>query len=173
METQSIPKQNGIYCSTCGHLNPSWRSECAKCLTKLGSPDKPAYARAQHSTYTHEYDRPGCVTAYAILMGIAAGILGILGLVGGLVGGEVVLGLFVGVMSVLYFFLARGLWQLKNWARILLIVLHGLSIVSGLVRMGIGLSDADPSVTICGAAIGLAISGYIIYWFASHGEYFS
>ena len=34
--------QDGIHCPACGHLNPSWRSQCEQCKMKLLSPDGPA-----------------------------------------------------------------------------------------------------------------------------------
>ncbi|MBN1955977.1 MAG: hypothetical protein JW900_13135 [Anaerolineae bacterium] len=180
MESQPTSTQDGIYCSACGHFNPSWRSECEQCQTKLVSPGKPAYSPS--------YDRPGCVTAYAVILAIAAGLMVVGGLIGGIVmmseeGG--VLGLVVIVVAlgiaVLYFLLARGLWRLKNWARVVIIVLQSLGIVSGLLQI-IGLlsvssspygSQVDPTGAICGGLVGLGLGAYIIYWFASHGEYFS
>jgi hypothetical protein len=87
-------------------------------------------------------------------------------------------------LSVLLFFLGWGLWKLKKWARIIVIVLHSLGVLGSLGSMcGIlGLAYSyepyrhhDPTAAIYGAIVGLAIGGYIIciiYWFASHGEYF-
>jgi hypothetical protein len=129
------------------------------------------------------------VTAYAVLLGISAGLIAIAGLIFGvgMLGDElVVLGLLFIVVAVviaaLYFLLARGLWQLKNWARIIIIVLQGIGLLGSLLQLLLALSayslssygfGTDATTLICGAVVGLAIEGYIIYWFASNGEYFS
>lgn len=44
---------------------------------------------------------------------------------------------FVGI-GIFFFFVARGLWRLKNWARILTIVLQALSIIYYLYTIIIG-----------------------------------
>ncbi len=83
-------------------------------------------------------------------------ILSILGAVGaGLL-------IFAGIVSLLAavfcFFIGRGLWKTKNWARILVIVFSCLGIFSGLF----GLSK--PSVMgIVMLLINLAIGGYLIF----------
>ena len=151
--------------------------------TKLGSPSRPAYTRSR--------ERPGCVTIYASLLGITASLIALFGIIAGIAmisgrygSGAVGLVIIVvaGVMAGLEFLLARGLWQQKNWARITVIVLQSLSVLSNLLSVcgTLGVSSyssyghrTDPTAVICGAIGGLAIGGYIIYWFASHGEYFS
>lgn len=147
--------QDGIYCSVCGHLNPSWRSECEKCRAKLSKPGRPVYSR------TH--DRPGCVTAYAVLLGIGAGLAGVGGIAYGASEEEFgTIGIVI-VVAALEILLAIGLWRLKNWARIIVIVLQSLSMLAGVIGL---LSGNVVSL------VGLAVGGYILYWFASHGEYF-
>ncbi len=145
--------------------------------------------------------RPGCVTAYALLMFISAALIAIGGLLAGLVamtgganyGGSESLAVFAvsGVViivftlgfSVLEFLLAYGLWTLKNWARILLIVLQVLGLLSNLVSVvcvGLGIYSLnsssgyglDPTATLCGGLVGLLINGWITWWFFSHGELF-
>jgi hypothetical protein len=175
--SQPIAGQNGILCPSCGYLNPSWRSECEQCRVNLKSPNR--------SAYTSGHDRPGCVTAYAILLGVTGGIVGIGGLFGGcsLIGdsrnGDGALGLLIivcgGGAAILNFLLAKGLWDLKNWARITLIVLQSLGILGNLIRMCGFLSDPSnySGIEMFGAIIGTAISGYIIYWFADNSGYFT
>lgn len=147
--------QDGIYCSACGHLNPSWRSECEKCRAGLAKPGSPAYSRA--------HDRPGCVTAYAVLLGIGAGVIGLGGIAYGI--SEESLGgvAFAVVVAALEFLLASGIWRLKNWARIIVIVLQSLGVLAGVITLFSG------NVT---GLVSLAIGGYVLYWFASHGEHF-
>lgn len=174
MEPQPNAPENGIYCSACGHNNPSWRTECEQCKTVLVSPDRIATAKTR--------ERPGCVTAYAILLGIAAGIFAISGIFGGFLMPDAGLGftLISLVIAGLFFLLVRGLWQLKNWARIIIIVLQSLGILGSLIQgcnvLNIATSygfSGEITGAICGTVIGLGISGYIIYWFATNGEYFS
>ncbi len=134
---------------------------------------------------TNSRRRPGCVTAYAILMGIGAGLVG-LGFLAIIVSQEGasepgIVGVLL-LMAIVYTLVAWGLWQLKNWARIMVIVLHGLGILVNLFSMFTVLGEysyyssrygRDPGSTFCGTVIGLAVGGYILYWFASHGKYFS
>lgn len=178
METQPTSTQSGgIYCSACGYLNPAWRSECEKCRTKLVSPDRPAYPGSR--------ERPGCVTAYVVLLSIGAGltVLGTIVVGIGMMaesseyagGGVFLIGAAI-VAGVLYFLLARGLWLLRNWARIIVIVMQSLGILGNLLSMlgALGSSEymSNSASAICGSLGGLALGGYVLYWFASHGEYF-
>lgn len=212
MDPQPISKQSGKYCPACGYLNPSWRYECEQCQSKLGLGSQPisgpnnilcpscGYSNAawrsecercqtklkspNRSTYTYEPERPGCVTAYAIFIGIVAGLIAIGGLFGGfyLMGGEGhnsgLAGLFVilvaGGGAVLEIVIARGLWLLKNWARILVIVLQSLSILINLISMCVSLSGSSDNsgTSIAGKIIATVINAYIVYWFANNGEYF-
>jgi len=146
-------------------------------------------ASLDRSTPSSARERPGCVTAYAVLLGIAAALIALGGIVGGISMmadryGSVLVGfvtiVIASVIAVLYFLLARGLWLLRNWARIIVIVLQSLGILVSLLSMCGTLAassgsygyQSNPGAAICGAVVGLAIGGYIIYWFASHGEYF-
>jgi hypothetical protein len=144
---------------------------------RLASPDEPTHSRS--------HKRPGCVTAYAILLGIGAGLAGLFGIwsivaviVEGTFESDPVLltffFIFLFAIAILDFLLARGLWRLKNWARIAIIVLQSLGVLFALLGLcaTFDSSGSDAVPAICGTVIGLGISGYIIYWFASHGEYF-
>jgi hypothetical protein len=124
------------------------------------------------------------VTAYAILLGIASGIIGLGGLAVGAVQlgqpGNAGIGLATIVIAVtvgvLYGLLTRGIWRLKNWARVVVIVLQGIACAANLLSACA--SPGSSSRTASGPAllsafVGLAISAVIIYWFASHSEYFS
>jgi hypothetical protein len=112
--------------------------------------------------------RPGCVTAFVLLNVVGATLL-VLGQIFtvalrtyvdeadilGLVTALVLAGLTVAV--------AIGLWQLKNWARIAIIVLLSLNMLLLVVFVFSG---------ILPAVIGLLIDGFIIYWFATNKQYF-
>jgi FtsH-binding integral membrane protein len=118
------------------------------------------------------YERPGCVTAYAILFGIAAVVSCMAGFFLLANSRDGVQGLssivFAAVIAALYFVIARGLWLLRNWARIVVIVLQVLSVLGILSQ----LSNNSSGLVLIVAVFGLAIAAYILYWFASHGEYF-
>ena len=75
-------------------------------------------------------ERPGCVTVFAILMVIGA-ILYVLGSIVDVfrfAGDEVNLLITLAFLG-LYLAVAVGLWQLKNWARIAVIVLQSLEML--------------------------------------------
>ncbi len=118
-------------------------------------------------------ERPGCVTAYAILLGIGAVVSCIAGFLlladsrDGIQGLSAIV--FAAVTAALYLVIARGLWLLRNWARIVVIVLQVLSVLGILSQ----LPNNSSGLVLILAVFGLAIAAYILYWFASHGEYFS
>jgi hypothetical protein len=125
--------------------------------------------------------RPGCLTAYALLLGLVA-ILHSAGVIfyimvavifqdtAGLPVGGLALQLAVALVEVL---IAWGVWRLRSWARTAVIVLQSLGIVAILLGVGASLEGPDAALTLGAVLIGVGISGYIIYWFASHGEYFA
>ncbi len=166
-----------VYCPSCGHPNPSWRSVCENCQAQLATPDRP-YAPAH-------WERPGCVTAYAVLLWIGAALVGIGGPIVGLAiasetGDGVLLSLFIAAVAIgaaaLNVVIGWGLWHLKNWARILVIVFQGLGALSNLASLclALGISSGEvETASLCSTIGGLALSSYIIYWFASNSEYFS
>ena len=118
-------------------------------------------------------DRPGCVTAYAVLLVIGAILIGLGGFVVGsdqslAGGGSIVVIVLALVWAVLKFLLARGLWRQKNWARILIVIIGALSAVINLLA---GCAARNSSATVSGIASGLVMA-FIAYWFAMHREYF-
>lgn len=167
-----ISTSSGVYCPSCGRFNASWRSVCEQCHTQLAPPDRPTSA----SLHT----RPGCVTVYAILLGAGAFFLAISSLIGGIIvlGSDVAIGLLLMVggsaLAALEFLIARGLWNMRNWARIIVIILQILGVLNGLLQMflRIAIFGSVSLIDIGIFILGLAIGGYVIYWFASHGEYF-
>jgi hypothetical protein len=63
-----------------------------------------------------------------------------------------------------------GLWRMRNWARVAVIggVVLGLLTEVTTLRTG----EYDVESALCGGLLGLALSGYVIYWFATHREKF-
>ena len=134
--------------------------------TKLASPDRPAHSGSPK--------RPGCVTAYAVFLVIAFAVTALGGIIEA--GGHISAIFTASVLAVLCFLLVRGLWRLRNWARIIVIVLQSLMLLSGLrlvygtLRSYSYISDPIPYVT--GQFVAAAVVGYVLYWFASRREYF-
>lgn len=122
--------------------------------------------------YSSPQKRPGCVTAYAILMFTGAGLIAIGGMVA-VSEGEGLITIIAFVLAVLYFLLAIGIWRLKNWARIILIIVQSVGLLVNLFLLFFALGTrGSPVQSICGQGAGLLVGGYIINWFWSHGEYF-
>ena len=65
-----------------------------------------------------------------------------------------------------------SVWRLRDWARVAVIVVQSLAIVTSLLGLVAALQGGDVALSLGGTLIGVGVSGYIIYWFASHGEYF-
>lgn len=145
-----------VQCAACGHPNPSWRWECEECKARLASPDRPEVSGL--------HKRPGCLTAYAILLAIGAASSGIGGIAYGITEKNIGLALGAVVVAGLEFLLALGIWRLKNWARIIMIVLHGLGVLTGLISLFMGNAAS---------LLSLVIGGTILYWFIAHHEYFT
>ena len=142
------------------------------------------------TAYSRPRERPGCVTVYAVLLGIGAGMIALGGIVGGTglmsasygskLAGQAVMAVAI-ILATLYFLLARGLWNLKNWARIIVIVTNALGEMSNLLAVIRGFSGSPleaygyqgvPTAAICGSAGGLMVGAYVLYWFITHREYF-
>ncbi len=131
---------------------------------------------------------PGCIVIYIFLYAIGAGVLALGGIVFLLalpflaemkmIGAGLVTELVICGMAAFYYLLFRALMAQKNWARIAVIVINALGIPSNLLSIVVGLllvpseTGYDPSALICVSVVSLAISGYLIYWFAANGKYF-
>jgi len=64
---------------------------------------------------------------------------------------------FIGI-SILFFFIGRGLWKGKNWARIVAIVLYGLGIISSIYFLVYGNFSS-----IINLVIVTLIFGYLLF----------
>jgi hypothetical protein len=135
-------------------------------------------------------DRPTGVTILAVLEFLFAGLcilIGLLLMVGfGLLGGAVgqagedgsgmallmglgaVAGVVFLVVALIPLIIGIGLWKLKNWARILVIVFSILGVLSNLAGAVIPLTTGEP-VSAVSSIIGLGVNGLIIwYMFQPH-----
>ncbi|MEW5872158.1 MAG: hypothetical protein AB1894_23050 [Chloroflexota bacterium] len=151
------PSDDRIACPACGHLTPKWRSECEQCRANLSS--------GQRSV---QGERPGCLSAYAILQGIAGVILFIAAIVSNsenaFGGSDAWILLFLFALGGVQIALAWGLWGLKKWARTLTMVLIGINVAVSFISIFTG-----NIFGIVSGFIGLAI----LNWFQKNGEYFS
>jgi hypothetical protein len=166
---------SGVKCEACGYIGGKTEfinnnHRCPKCnsITYIPGAPRPSTSRPSAPNkrltgYSGSRERPGCVTAYVILLWIAAVLIALGGIVTGI--NEKQFGIVIGgvVVGGLEFVLATGIWRLKNWARIIVIVLQSVGVVVGVISLFMG---------NLASIIGLAIGGYILYWFASHREYF-
>jgi tetratricopeptide (TPR) repeat protein len=154
--------------------------------------------------------RPGCVSVYALLTGIGAalGLLGILGsaalVFGSRSGLEDVLSLsdgyslltaqqfttivagslgFALLASTINLAIAIGLWNMKNWARIVEILRQGLGLLFSLLAGGAflilyrrALAQYDlasyPTFFLAALFVGLIVQAYFIFWFVANRELF-
>ncbi|HSJ57212.1 MAG TPA: tetratricopeptide repeat protein [Anaerolineae bacterium] len=150
-----------------------------------------------------QLDRPGCVTVYAAWLALSA-VLGLCSLafvsalpdmlVDPMLAAEagldpadlqpftsLLMPLVIGwslVSTGVQSALAAGLWFMKNWARIILIVLHSLGLLGALANVVLTfttLNDLAPGGAGtaalpfgCVAFGAIALEAYIIFWFATN-----
>jgi len=109
--------------------------------------------------------RPGCVTAYALMLFLGAGLLTLGGIAlggSGDIDGPAVL-LFVS-LGVAQLTIAIGLWRMRWWAPRLLIIVQGIGVAVSLISL---LSEGS-----VGVLAGVAINIYLISWFARNDRQF-
>ena len=124
----------------------------------LQAPKAPGSAVSVENSRKH----PGCVTVIAIylVLGAVSSGLGEFVRAGRMDGGVWIALTF----AALYLVIAAGLWQLKNWARIVTIILIGVNLLFMIPLIFSGL-----------AAVGLpnlVVGGFIIYWLVKNSQYF-
>lgn len=71
-----------------------------------------------------------------------------------IVGGIILIGL-----GILYFFIGRGLWKGKNWARIVAIIFS----IFGILIVIVSMIQGNVLSNIVGLAIQLTIAGYLLF----------
>lgn len=129
--------------------------------------------------------RPGCLTAYVLVLwlgGVAYLVLTFMLAftnrleavsAGGL---GPFLALCAGVLALLPIITGLGLWRMKGWAWVLVIVFHGLGVSLSLLNLlsslslGAGQETVGPLLT---AVMGTAVNGGLVYWFAQNRHLFA
>lgn len=152
--------------------NPEVREAARGILARLGAPSGAEENYRPISTSMRR--RPGCLIAYIVFLVILIALTAILIANNGIlalgernVGGVTTSIVGIPAMIALYFLLIRGLWRLKNWARIIVIVQHSMFMLNILI--GIFVEGRITAIT----AILALIHSAIVYWFASNGKYFT
>jgi tetratricopeptide (TPR) repeat protein len=156
--------------------------------------------------------RPGCVTLYAVLLGISAacGLLGLIpailvatrgssmlsdpALAQGLpmspqeiqsfLGTYMAISIAISLGNIaLNLIQAIGLWLMKNWARIIVLILNGLGLVGTVFYIVVTMAGAgllagtegfDSSLAIfaCVILFVIGLQGYTFFWFWANGDLF-
>ena len=68
-------------------------------------------------------------------------------------------GIFAIIMGIVSFFVARGLWNLKNWARIVVIIFA----VLGILDAGTGIARGFYATGFTGVVVDVIIAAYLIF----------
>ena len=208
---RSSTEANYKFCTSCGHSNPPWVKKCERCRAELEEITKlPVSGSRVRPGCVTVY---AVLIAISTVLSIAAGIVLVLSSTimkqyfneilsspefnGGLTGQGFDSALLTQILNIVIpvtlaitfitavfnLLVAWGLWRLKNWARILVIVFQGLgmlgyiySMVTALLAPSSSASDlsmASGYGTICVSLVSLAIGGYFVFWFVTNGDYFS
>lgn len=146
-----------------------------------------SYPQSPYSAYQDAplVNRPGCVTAFAILQwfGAAAYILGALAL--GIVGITdtseygvffIPFALCIGAMAVIPLLIGLGLWKMKKWAWWPVVIFQALGVLGALSNLCGAFVTEDRTMVIPyigGAILGGAINGLILYWFIQNRHRFN
>ncbi len=154
-----------LYCSRCGNYTPATEPVCSHC-----GHDGPPFRGRSAAAYSYEeaVERPGCVTAYVILMLVATVFLiGFLFFAAGLdldsgLMGWAWLGVLIGTPTTLL--AAWGLWRMRDWARWIVLITTGLSMAIDVFEVLTGNGSR---------VISLLVGGIIVYWFWTNADKFT
>jgi uncharacterized membrane protein (DUF2068 family) len=142
---------------------------------------------------TPDYRRPGCVTVYTILV-FLSGLLGVCSALylPSIVANDPMalareypeirtldpqaLAVFSSVLKYYLVFLfvysvgtmlvGYGLWTMRNWARIVILVVQGLSLAAGLFALFYSIAVSGGSLIVCGVnALSLIFPVWVFIWF--------
>jgi len=125
-------------------------------------------------------ERPGCITALAILYWVSGAFYVIGGIGAGVLlmvdGGDTaiwgLLSMFcMGLFAFLPIGLGIGLWQMKKWAWWVMVVLQGIGLLAtlgNLCLVTVAENIASAIITVISSLVSGAINGGIFYWFYMH-----
>jgi alpha-tubulin suppressor-like RCC1 family protein len=175
-------------CSSCRnevvdvHIKSVWLSDPPSSGVQEGIPSRAGIDEIP-KPFTRQ--RPGCLTAYALLLlltglGLALGgfTVGIVTAAENrwepdtvvLVSSLLIIGLLIGVI-------ANGLLKMKRWAWVVIIIFQTITVLSYLIAFLVGFLTGEQGMQgsyggVGGIVLGLIIQGAILNWFANHRELF-
>ena len=110
-------------------------------------------------------DRPGCVTAYAVLLWLGGGLLLLSAWISFFdPSGDSIAGVFVGLFALIPIIAGVGLWRMQKWGWWLVVITQSLAVVVALFNLLSGL--------LLQAVVTGAVSGGILYWFINNRQLF-
>lgn len=124
------------------------------------------------STYSYTH-RPGCITAFVVLMWLAGGfsIIGSIGLFAMPTGSEdgIIAGFSIFIAAV-FIIVGVGLWQMRPWGWWSITIIHTI----GLFGSILGLCGSIAAMEgLLATLVSTTVNGGILYWFADNRHLFS
>jgi len=170
-------------CPLCGSENVQRSKFCRSCGAPLDSSAEPkvtgasvpAAARSEPTPTMERTSsqallssrrRPGCITAYVVLFGLFAILLIIATLLSSQP--QRLLDPFAAGLLLARLIVLTGLWRMKNWARIALIVVESFSLLQRAVLAITGGYSGAGWTDLAAPLFSAALSVVVIYWFATH-----
>jgi len=176
-------------CPSCGRPVSASRTTCDHCgAALLQELPEPLVLPEPPKPYPIPLERPGCLTAYATLLALG-GVSMILGAIDAwlhpllyrysdTIIDDLVLCGIPPVSAIINFLVAYGLWNTRNWGRILAIAYCSLGIVVTLVGWIIGIIRSGQwygfgaGVVSTFIVAGLIINIAIVVWLIQNKQYF-
>ena len=127
----------------------------------------------QDLSQKYPLERPGCVTVYALLNGLGGLIFLCAAPVAGLLLVEdygpvaLVLSLFAAALALLPLAMSVGLWRMRRWGWILVVITNGTSILTSLLAFFAGLLGGATDLIVQNL-LGIVLNGFILYWFIAN-----
>lgn len=128
--------------------------------------------------------RPGCVTLYAVCLGLSSAGLAFMAVMDLLhtrrAWADRHAVVIVLALALILFLVSRGLWRLENWARLFVIALNILATLGLLFSMYQALTapasryggQVITTWALCASVVPLLLIFWINFWFATHGKHF-
>jgi hypothetical protein len=74
--------------------------------------------------------------------------------------------IFIFLAGVVTFLVGWGLWSMRNWARIFILVTQGISLAGGIAGLFMSIASTGGNLLICGAyLVSLIFPGVVFLWF--------